>query len=307
MVLPGLVGSGALWLRGLRRGGGRLPLGEWLALAGEPGVGKLAVVRAVHQRRNPGGRFTVLDATDAGDAAAGCGPRRELMDGEGALVIRHLDPLDGRAAARWPARLRGQAAGRQRAVGRGDLRARHAERAGAELGCCGSSRARSSCRRCATTSRTCTAGAVLRRPARPDGAADLLAGGAADADAVELAGQHRAALPGAQRVVQHRRSRRDPAGRPAAGVPHGQPPAAQPAGVDGTRRDRAQACSTATATRSRRPSRSACPAPRSTARSTSTASSRRPLSGKSGSAWRAVGHAISGRHRLFPITPPPRR
>ena len=38
--------------------------GEWLALQGEPGTGKLAVIRAVHQRRNPAGRFRVLDAAE---------------------------------------------------------------------------------------------------------------------------------------------------------------------------------------------------------------------------------------------------
>ena len=39
--------------------------GEWLALEGEPGTGKLALLRAVHRRRNPAGTFHVLDAADA--------------------------------------------------------------------------------------------------------------------------------------------------------------------------------------------------------------------------------------------------
>ena len=43
-----------------------------------------------------------------------------------------------------------------------------------------------------------------------------------------------------RRIVQHRRSGAILPGRPAAGMPHGQPPAAQPAGGDGTRRDRPQ-------------------------------------------------------------------
>ena len=63
MYLPGLVGSGALWLRACREAGDPVRLSEWLTLEGEPGVGKLAMARAVHQRRNPAAPFHVLDAT----------------------------------------------------------------------------------------------------------------------------------------------------------------------------------------------------------------------------------------------------
>ena len=65
MFLPGLVGSGALWLRGCQQVEEAYDAGEWLVIEGEPGVGKLALVRAVHQRRNPAGHFDVLDAADA--------------------------------------------------------------------------------------------------------------------------------------------------------------------------------------------------------------------------------------------------
>jgi sigma-54 dependent transcriptional regulator, acetoin dehydrogenase operon transcriptional activator AcoR len=93
MALPGLVGSGALWLRGCRQVETIYDSGEWLALEGEPGVGKLAVVRAVHQRRNAAERFYVLDAADATDADWLLRARRELLDGDGTLVIRHVDVL----------------------------------------------------------------------------------------------------------------------------------------------------------------------------------------------------------------------
>jgi hypothetical protein len=73
--------------------------GEWLALAGEPWVGKLAIVRAVHQRRNPSGRFNVLDAADAMDQGWLAGARATLLgeagDNIGTVVIRHLDRLSG--------------------------------------------------------------------------------------------------------------------------------------------------------------------------------------------------------------------
>ena len=96
MSLPGLVGGGALWLRGCRQVETIYDSGEWLALEGEPGVGKLTVVRAVHQRRNPAERFYVLDAAEATDTDWLLRARRELLDGEGSLVIRHVDVLNAR-------------------------------------------------------------------------------------------------------------------------------------------------------------------------------------------------------------------
>ncbi len=96
MSLPGLVGSGALWLRGCRQVESVYDSGEWLALEGEPGVGKLTLVRAVHQRRNPAERFYVLDAAEAADTDWLLRARRELLDGEGSLVIRHVDVLNAR-------------------------------------------------------------------------------------------------------------------------------------------------------------------------------------------------------------------
>src|SRR5256884_3757795 len=65
MFLPGLVGSAPLWLRGCTQVETAYNSGEWLALEGERGVGKLAVIRAVHQRQDPAGHFSVLDAADA--------------------------------------------------------------------------------------------------------------------------------------------------------------------------------------------------------------------------------------------------
>jgi len=54
------------------------------------------VLRAVHQRRNPAGRFHVLDAADAADQDWQATARRELLDGDGCLVIRHVDRLSPR-------------------------------------------------------------------------------------------------------------------------------------------------------------------------------------------------------------------
>jgi sigma-54 dependent transcriptional regulator, acetoin dehydrogenase operon transcriptional activator AcoR len=96
MILPGLVGSGALWLRACHQVDGAYVASEWLAMQGEPGVGKLAVLRATHQRRNPAGRLRVLDAAEAADQQWLAEARRELLEGEGVLVIRHVEQLNAR-------------------------------------------------------------------------------------------------------------------------------------------------------------------------------------------------------------------
>jgi transcriptional regulator of acetoin/glycerol metabolism len=101
MSLPGLVGYGAAWLRACRRTEARYGSGEWLTIEGERGVGKLALVRAVHQRCNPTAPFHVLDATcaQAGKDSAPGWPaqaRDELLSGTGMLVIRHVDTLTTR-------------------------------------------------------------------------------------------------------------------------------------------------------------------------------------------------------------------
>jgi transcriptional regulator of acetoin/glycerol metabolism len=95
MYLPGLVGSGVLWLRAGRDAEARYEAAEWLTLEGEAGVGKLALARAVHQRHNPAAPFHVLDAASASpDWLAKV--RHELLEGTGMLVIQHVDALTAR-------------------------------------------------------------------------------------------------------------------------------------------------------------------------------------------------------------------
>ena len=97
MALPGLVGSGAAWRRACRAAETSYERGEWLALEGEHGVGKLALVRAVHQRRSPAAPCHVLDAADAAhDHDWLTGVRAELADGSGMLVLRHVHLLNAR-------------------------------------------------------------------------------------------------------------------------------------------------------------------------------------------------------------------
>ncbi len=96
MFLPGLVGSAPLWLRGCSQVEAVYHSGEWLALEGEPGVGKLAVLRAVQQRHDPAGRRSVLDAADAAEHDWLVQARRELLESQGTVVLRHIDQLGAR-------------------------------------------------------------------------------------------------------------------------------------------------------------------------------------------------------------------
>ncbi len=115
--VPGLVGSGPLWLRGCRQVDAAHASGEWLSLEGEPGVGKLALLRAVHRRRNPAGAFHVLDAAEAGDHNWMVRALGELLEGEGSLVIRHVDRLSAlRLRALWIALEQALAADRQQVL-----------------------------------------------------------------------------------------------------------------------------------------------------------------------------------------------
>jgi len=98
MHLPGLVGSGVLWLRACREAETLYDTADWMTLEGEGGVGKLALARAVHQRRNPAAPFHVVDAD--GDPRTGqdwlAKTRGELLEGVGMLVIRHVDLLNAK-------------------------------------------------------------------------------------------------------------------------------------------------------------------------------------------------------------------
>ncbi|HJZ07082.1 MAG TPA: hypothetical protein VJ283_03300, partial [Trebonia sp.] len=114
---PALVGSGPLWLRGCRQVEAACAAGEWLSLEGEPGAGKLALLRAVCRRRHPAGAFHVLDAADAGDHDWMARALGELLEGEGSLVIRHVDRLSTlRLQALWITLEQALAAGRQQVL-----------------------------------------------------------------------------------------------------------------------------------------------------------------------------------------------
>ena len=230
MFLPGLVGSGALWLRACHQVDAAYQAGEWLALAGEPGVGKLAVLRATLQRRNPAGVFRVLDAADATDQSWQADVRRELLEGEGGLVIRHVERLNARRTHAIAAAMQeAQALDRERSLwvavtlteGRDSAHLTRLLRffpRTVELPPL----------RHHIEDLNDLVPFFLGKLTQP-GRAHLLAHRDAAAAALDLARQHRAALAGAAQGRPAPAGRRHPADRPAAGVLGGQPAAAQPA------------------------------------------------------------------------------
>ncbi len=93
--LPGLVGSGPVWLSACHEVERAFCAGEWLAVEGETGVGKLAVLTAVQLRRQPIGRFVVLDAAEAGGDGHWLAHAQRAIDNDAdSVVIRHVDTLD---------------------------------------------------------------------------------------------------------------------------------------------------------------------------------------------------------------------
>jgi transcriptional regulator of acetoin/glycerol metabolism len=97
MPLPGLIGDSPLWRRVCTQIEGVFTSGDWLAVDGEPGVGKLAILRAVQLRRQPARRFVVLDAAEASsDRHWMTECRRQLTDDPDTVIIQHVDMLDAK-------------------------------------------------------------------------------------------------------------------------------------------------------------------------------------------------------------------
>jgi sigma-54 dependent transcriptional regulator, acetoin dehydrogenase operon transcriptional activator AcoR len=105
MHLPGLVGTAPAWRRACREVEAAVTAGTWVALEGEAGVGKSALLRAVQVRRRPPLRCTVLDANDAlGDSSWMTTVRQALTKGA-TVVVAHVDALDARGARGFAAAL----------------------------------------------------------------------------------------------------------------------------------------------------------------------------------------------------------
>ncbi|MEP7334051.1 MAG: helix-turn-helix domain-containing protein, partial [Terracoccus sp.] len=93
--LPGIVGTDPVWAHCCREVEAAARNDEWLVVRGERGVGKLAVLRAVHLRLHPGSQVTVLDAAVAHTASGWAAELSAALDGSSTgLVITHAEALD---------------------------------------------------------------------------------------------------------------------------------------------------------------------------------------------------------------------
>ncbi|MCW2946869.1 MAG: modulated sigma54 specific transcriptional regulator, Fis family [Actinoallomurus sp.] len=99
---PGVAGSSPGWTRICQLVEAACRARSWLLLRGEKGVGKLAVVRAMHRRLNPAARFAVFDAADLrGDSGHWAGRlRSDLGAPRATVVLRHLDRLPAAAVTK---------------------------------------------------------------------------------------------------------------------------------------------------------------------------------------------------------------
>ncbi len=93
MLLPGLIGSGSLWRRACTEAEAVCRSGTWAVVEGEPGSGKASVLSGVHQRVNPGGRYSLLEPPERGDRTWLTEARSVLAGKDGTIVLRHLDRL----------------------------------------------------------------------------------------------------------------------------------------------------------------------------------------------------------------------
>jgi transcriptional regulator of acetoin/glycerol metabolism len=98
MLMPGLVGDSPLWRRACTQVEATVTSGSWLALEGEPGVGKLALLRAVQLRQQPPRRFVVIDAHDALLDRQWMGTVRAALADTDSVIITHVDSLEVHAS-----------------------------------------------------------------------------------------------------------------------------------------------------------------------------------------------------------------
>lgn len=104
---PGLAGSSPPWLRCVELVRSGYEAGDWLALAGEPGTGKQALLRAVHLQHNPAHSFRVLKPPARAEATAWADELSAVLSTTTAMVvIAHAETLEGEAARALVSRLR---------------------------------------------------------------------------------------------------------------------------------------------------------------------------------------------------------
>lgn len=97
---PGLAGTGPAWTRSVQQAAACFASGDWFAIEGEAGSGKLALLRAVHQQHEPGRHFRIAPPPATGDFDAWLEALAEDLAVHGAtVVLRHADRLSEHQAS----------------------------------------------------------------------------------------------------------------------------------------------------------------------------------------------------------------
>jgi transcriptional regulator of acetoin/glycerol metabolism len=101
--IPGAAETSAVWRHVTREVLDACSRGEWLVAEGEPGVGKLTLLRAAHDHVSPNTRLVVLDPTETATTDELLSEAYEELDSGADLIIRHAhlltsEVLDGLAA-----------------------------------------------------------------------------------------------------------------------------------------------------------------------------------------------------------------
>lgn len=92
---PGLAGTGVAWTRCVQQIDSCYRSGVAVALEGELGVGKQAVLRAIHRLHNPNGRFRVITAPEPLGAEAWFADLAEdLVDPDTLIVLARAEQLE---------------------------------------------------------------------------------------------------------------------------------------------------------------------------------------------------------------------
>jgi sigma-54 dependent transcriptional regulator, acetoin dehydrogenase operon transcriptional activator AcoR len=100
LKLPGLVGSGPAWSRCVQQVNACYETGEWIALEGESGVGKLSLLRAVHRLHNPAQHLRVMEPPSSDGAEAWLTTLADERAAPGAMIVLfHADQLSQQHAA----------------------------------------------------------------------------------------------------------------------------------------------------------------------------------------------------------------
>ena len=99
-VLPGLAGGGPAWTRCVQQGAACYASGDWFAIEGEPGVGKLTLLRALHQHRDPDRSLRVVPPPEATGFDGWLTALSEDLSVPGAtVVLQHAERLTDQQAS----------------------------------------------------------------------------------------------------------------------------------------------------------------------------------------------------------------